>query len=170
MERRLAMRTALKFMALLFVLIAVGCTPAGPPFASVAATLSPVPPGSARIYFYRYLEPYETIAETEAYLNGNPVGVTETGTVFYRDVTPGKYTISVRSDGVFPDQSKTVILKPGDVSYARVESIKSWVPCGGGGGGRSGGATEGCEDTFVVVMIDPTIAQADMRDLRYIPG
>jgi hypothetical protein len=164
------MRTALKCVILLLVLVAAGCAPAGPPFASVAATLPPVPPGSARIYFYRYLEPYETTAETEAFLNGNPVGVTETGAVFYRDVTPGKYTISVHSDGVFPDQFKTVILKPSETAYARIESIKSWAPCGTGGGGRAGGATEGCEDTFVVVMIDPTLAQVDMRDLRFIPG
>ena len=115
------------------------------------------------------LEPYESVAETEAFLNGKPVGVTETGAVFYRDVAPGQYTISVHSDGVFPDQFKTVILKPGDVAYARIESIKSWMSCGSGGG-RSGGTTEGCEDTFVVVMIDPALAQADMHDLRFIRG
>ena len=163
------MRTAVKGMLLFLALTAGGCAPAGPPFGSIAATLPPVPAGEARIYVYRWLEPYESVAETEAFLNGNPVGVTETGTVFYRDVAPGQYTISVHSDGVFPDQFKTVILKPGDVAYARIESIKSWAPCGSSGG-RSGGATEGCEDTFVVVMIDPALAQADMRDLRYIHG
>ncbi|HUB95243.1 MAG TPA: DUF2846 domain-containing protein [Stellaceae bacterium] len=146
------------------------CAPPGAPYGSVAATVPAVPAGSARIYFYRELEIYDSTTPTEAYLNGAPVGLTETGTVFYRDVAPGQYTISVRSYGIFPYQFKTVVLRPGEIAYARIESLRSWVPCGGGGGRDGGGSTSGCENTFVVVMIDPQLAVGDMRDLRFISG
>jgi hypothetical protein len=168
------MRTAFKY-ALFLVLIAIaGCAPIGPPFASVTATLPPVPQGMARIFFYRSLEIYETTAPVQAYLNGNPAGVTETGAVYYRDVAPGRYTVSVQSYGIYPDQFKTVSLNPGDVAYARIESLRSWTPCGGGGGGDSGGGAgggnSGCWDTFVVVFTAPATAQAEMQSLRFIAG
>jgi hypothetical protein len=166
-----AMRTALKCTLLVVLLALGGCAPAGPRFAAVASTLPPVPQGSARIYFYRWLEIYETTSPTPAFLNGNRVGVTETGAVFYRDVAPAQYTISVTSEGKYPDQFKTVILKPGDVAYARIESLRSWTPCGGGGSdAANGGAGEGCADTFVVVLVDPAVAQSELGDLRFIPG
>jgi hypothetical protein len=155
--------------AALTVLLALGaCAPAGPPFASVA--LPPVPNGMARIYFYRWLEPYETVAPTTAYLNGQEVGVTETGSVLYRDVQPGQYLISVFSEGVFPNQFKTVVVRPGEQVYARIESLKSWWPCGSGGGGIAGGSTSGCADTFVVQIMDPAVARYEMRTLRLIAG
>ena len=148
-----------------------GCAPAGPPFASVAATLPPVPAAMARIFFYRWLEPYETLTPTTAFLNGAPVGVTEPGAVLYRDVARGQYTIAVKSEGVFPDQFKTVTVNAGDKVYVRVESLSNWASCGSGGGGDSGGgASSGCVDTFVVQIMDPAVASYEMRDLRFIGG
>ncbi len=110
---------------LVLLLGLAGCAPAGPPFASVAATLPPVPAGTARIFFYRWLEPYETLTPTTAFLNGAPVGVTEPGAVLYRDVSGGQYTIAVKSEGVFPDQFKTVTVKPGDTVYVRAASLSN---------------------------------------------
>src|SRR6202041_1953290 len=103
-----------------------GCVAPGPRFANVAATIPPVPPGAARIFFYRLLEPYETLAYTTAYLNGNPVGTAEPGAVLYRDVAPGQYLISVKSEGLYKDQFKSVVLRPGDVAYAQIESLRNW--------------------------------------------
>lgn len=154
--------------ALALVLLAlVGCAPAGPPFASVAASVPPVPQGAARLYFYRWLEPYETVAETTVRLNGAPVAVTQTGAVLYRDVAPGVYTISVQSQGVYPNQFKTVTLSPGETGYVRIESLRSW--CNDSGGGK-GGTSEGCYDTFVVELIDPAVALGEMRNLWFIRG
>jgi hypothetical protein len=155
---------------LLSLVALAGCVPQGPPFASAAATIPPLPQGVARIFFYRWLEPYESITPTTAYLNGEAVGIAEPGAAAYRDVAPGQYLISVQSQGVFPDQFKTVVLKPGDTIYARIESIQTWWPCGGGGGKGGGGGTEGCADTFVVVIMDPAVARYEMSDLRFIQG
>lgn len=164
---------ALRGFVLLVLLAAASCAPPGPPFASVASTISPVPQGTARVFFYRWLEPYETLAPTVASLNNLPIGVTEPGAVLYRDVAPGQYLISVQSDGVYPNQFKTVVLQPGNVAYVRIASLRSWSPCGGGGGGGEGGGgggAEGCWDTFVVQIIDPAVALGEMRDLRFIQG
>ena len=158
----------LRGVLLLILLAASSCAPPGPPFASVAGTIPPPPPGTARIFFYRWLEPYETLSPTTAFLNNQPVGVTEPGSVLYRDVAPGQYLISVQSEGQYPNQFKTVVLQPGDVTYVRIESLRSWMPCSGGG--WAGGGGEGCWDTFVVVIIDPAIALSEMASLRFIRG
>lgn len=156
--------------AILLLALALGaCAAGGPTFGSAAATIPPLPPGEARIFFYRWLEPYETLTPTTAYLNGNPVGVTEPGAVLYRDVPPGKYLVSVFSEGIYPNQFKTIELRAGEVAYARVESLSSWVPCGTGGG-KLGAATEGCDSTFVVQFIDPVEATYEMNGLRLIAG
>ncbi|MGH7088130.1 MAG: hypothetical protein ACREFQ_04455 [Stellaceae bacterium] len=162
----------MRAVCLLVLLALAACAPAGPPYATVAGNLPPIPAGTARIFFYRWLEPYETLAPTQAYLNGREVGVTEPGAVFYRDVPPGEYTVAVRSDEPYPNQFKTVVLKPRDIAYARIESLKSWSSCGGGGGGDDGGggSVTGCRDTFVVVMVSPRVAQYEMSNLTFIRG
>jgi hypothetical protein len=159
----------LKCTVLLVLLAIGGCVQQGPPFASVAGAIPPAPQGMARVFFYRWLEPYETVAPTTVMLNGRPVGVSETGAVLYRDVPPGQYTISVPSWGVYPNQFKTVVLTPGQVAYVRIESLRAW--CNDSGGGENGGGpASGCYDTFVVQIIDPAVASSEMRNLRFIGG
>jgi hypothetical protein len=162
------MKTFVRSAALLLVVALGACAGSAPPFASVAGALAPVPPGQARLFVYRWLEPYETVAPSVAYLNGRAIGVTETGAVLYRDVAPGRYTISVESTGTYPDQFKTVVLAAGDVSYVRVESLRSWSGCGGAG--ESGGGGQACSETFVVRIVDPASARSELHDLRLIPG
>jgi len=159
------MRRAAALFACALLALA-GCAPAGPPYDSVAATIPSVPQGAARIYFYRWLEPYETLAATPAMLNGTPVGVTRIGTIFYRDVAPGRYTISVRSQGLYPNQFKTVTIAAGQTMYVRIESLRTWVICGG----SVEGGSSSCGDTFTVEIIDPAVAQAEMSGLQFIHG
>jgi hypothetical protein len=164
------MWTIARSVFLVLLLALSGCAPEGPPFATVAATIPPNPPGTARVFFYRWLEPYETTAPTIAFLNDQPIGVTEVGSVLYRDVAPGQYRISVQSDEMYPNQFKSVVLQAGDVAYVRIESLRSWSTCGSGGGGEFGGGATGCRDTFVVRIIDPTQARSEMGELRFIRG
>jgi hypothetical protein len=160
--RRPIVRThALQRGIFVLVLLLVGCVAPEPRFASVAGAVPPVPPGAARIFFYRWLEPYETLAPTAAYLNGVPVGVTQPGAVLYRDVAPGQYAIVVESEGIYPNQFKSVLLRSGDVAYVRIESLRSWSLCR---------RSQGCWDTFSVRIMDPTQAQAEMQNLRLIRG
>jgi hypothetical protein len=163
--RRLGTRhLGIRCLFLALALAVTGCvaSPPSPSFSSVAARLPPVPPGEARIFFYRWLEPYETLSWTPVFLNNQEVGVSQPGAVLYRDVPPGQYTIKVRSEGPFPFQFKTVTVSPGQVIYARIESLKSWSPCEKFG--------DRCGDTFSVRIVNPTEAQAEMQNLRFITG
>ena len=55
----------------------------------------------------------------------------------------------------------------GETAYVRIESLRSW--CNDSGGG-TGGTSGGCYDTFVVNIVDPAVARAEMRNLWFIPG
>ena len=162
----LLLRRTVRSAVLLTLLAISACAPAEPPFGTVASDIPPVPAQMARLYFYRALEPYETNAPTTASLNGNPIVVAWMGSVTYRDVAPGQYLISVFSRGQYPNQFKTVVLRPGETAYARIESAQAWQPCGGSG--KVG--TEGCDMTYVVVIVSPVVAQDEMRDLAFIHG
>lgn len=150
------------------LMLALGGCSQGPTYGSVAAGLPPVPPGQAQIFLYRWLEPYVSLAATTAFLNGTPVGLTQSGTAFYRDVPPGQYTISVTSQGVYPNQFKTVTVRAGQIVYARIGSITTWIPCGGGG--SIGGGEADCGNTYVVEIIDPAVAQSELQPLTFIHG
>jgi hypothetical protein len=130
-------------------------------YSAVAPSLPPLAPGMTRIYFYRTLSYYDIQDGTTAYLNGKEVGFSRIGTVFYRDVPPGSYLISVLSRGQYPDQFKTIQAKPGQVWYARIESLKSWS------GGNNNSDIRG--DTFVVSLVAPMVGNQEIQDLSYLP-
>ena len=165
---RLVARRAIAVLALV---LAVGLLPAcanGPypdlkPYSTVETALPPPAPGMARIYFYRLLSYYDIQDGTTVYLNNQTVGFSRIGTVFYRDVTPGSYLLSVLSRGAYPNQFKTIQVAAGQVWYARIESLLSWSDTGGDLGGSSRGAT------FTVNLIDPVMAKQEIHNLSYLP-
>ena len=128
-----------------------------PVFASVRTT--PVRADLARLYFYRAFEPYESLARPLIYLNGTPLAPSEPGGASFRDIEPGAYDISVFSPGLYPNQFKKVLLRPGETIYVRIESLRNWY---------RGFNWE--KDTFVVSLVDESDAQADMAGLRYMPN
>jgi hypothetical protein len=78
------------------LLIAATCTQ--PLVAAIAAP--PIPAGVARIWFYQGYEPPGRQSYTSALIptivaNGTYVGQAPPGTVFYRDVPPGHYDITI---------------------------------------------------------------------------
>jgi uncharacterized protein DUF2846/thiamine pyrophosphate-dependent enzyme len=148
--------------ALAFLLLACQADPPGTPFAQAAARIPPVEPGQARLYFYRAYEPYESAAEPRIYLNGARVAVSIPGSVSYRDVAPGEDRITVDSCGIYPNQFKTLDLRPGDTVYIKIESLRSW-------GGES--EDRSC-NTFVVTPIAEVQAREQLISGAYIyvPG
>jgi hypothetical protein len=123
-----------------------------------AVSTAPVATELARVYFYRELEPYESLARPWIYLNGRAVLISEPGGVSFRDVRPGPYEISVDSPGIYPNQFKQVVLRPGDTLYVRTESLRNWY---------RGFNWE--QDTFVVSLIGENDARMEMAKLRYVP-
>jgi hypothetical protein len=153
--------TLLKVIALMALVLVSACAgggaPAGPSFAQVAAQLPPVPSGRARFFFYRDYEPYESLSRPYATLNGDVAGVSEPGGVFYRDVAPGRYLVSVRNYTFYPGQDKTVDIGAGQTAYVKVESLRSY----------NSGDSSYEPDTFAVVVVDPADGQRDIASKRY---
>ena len=62
---------------------------------AAAQVASPMPPGTARIWFYRDYAPYSTRNIAPVTLNGAVMGYSQPeGGAFYRDVAPGRYHIA----------------------------------------------------------------------------
>src|SRR5215469_11944789 len=110
-------------LSLVFLLLA-SCVPPGEP---LIGPVAPPPPGMARLVVYRPLEIYTTQAMPLLYLNGAPAGVTQNGGVLIRDVLPGTYLISVAPSETYPDQFKTIAVRPGDMFFANIQPLPS--PC-----------------------------------------
>jgi hypothetical protein len=131
------------------------------PVASTTASNMP-PPGMARIWWYRALEPYSSLATPYVRLNGAIAGVSQPGGAFYVDVPPGHYHMSADTVGVDFGQTKDVDLMPGMQIFAKIVSNDNWIS--GGGGGRGGGGGGYRRDTFYVWLYPveqawPVIAQ-----------
>jgi hypothetical protein len=154
----LAMPFRLRLLLLVVALAVTGCAER-PRFAQVTESLGPVPPGQARIYFYRANEIYESVAEAAVALNGRPAGVTAVGSVFYRDVPPGSYYVTVASPGLFPNQFKTIDVAAGQTWFVKIESLRSWAD------GLDFGT-----DTFVVAIMDATVGRSEIQRLAYVKG
>jgi len=147
------MRIWLAAAAILLLLsaAAVAQPPAGP-------DLNAAPPlGMARIWFFRDLNPNETLAMAYIRLNGKVAGVSEAGGAFYRDVAPGRYHISVDSYVADRHNEADVALAPGMEAYARVLPFDDIVRGGGGRGGGGGGYRR---NTFVVWLYPPEVGRA----------
>ncbi len=151
-----------RLIALSFVLLLAACL-APPQETTLSGPLPPQPPGTARLVFYRMLAPYDTTAMSTIYLNGTATGVSQVGAVLYRDVAPGRYDLSVFSPRTYPGQFKTVVMKPGDVFYIRIDTLPK-LAC-------SRVPAEPCYvDTFIVTVVDPAIGPQQIQGLRLISG
>jgi len=120
-----------------------------------AITPPPIPPGKARVWFYRVYLPSDTLNMTQVTMNGAYAGYAQLGGAFYRDVTPGVYHIEVASYGRDIGQSTNVALVPGHVAYVPIESLRSWATMPGFG------FTAG-RDTFYARLIFPEAARAQI--------
>jgi len=135
---------------------------------AVSSAIPPVPPGQARIWFYRDLTPYSSLAIPYVRLNGAAIGMSQPGGAFYCDVPPGHYHISADSYLDDPDQDRDVDLAPGQEIYAKVLPSDHWIE-GGGGGGRGGGGGYHRE-TFYVWQYPAETARPVIAQISFYGG
>ena len=142
-----------------FLLIATSC--AQLPITSSAA-IPPVPPGDARLWFYRDGGPRETQERPYLRLNGQIAGISEPDGVFYRDVAPGHYVVSVDTYlGTYADQFADIELAAGQEAYVKVLSQGQWL------GGEIGG---GDVENFYTQVIPAEVARADAAHRPFYGG
>jgi len=149
------MKSVWRQLLLLAVLLLAGCSGERPPPVG-QSSLPSIPAGMARLYVYRAFEPYQSLAYVPVLLNRAEIGAVGPGKVLFRDVAPGTYTIEAKSEGLWPDQTKTVALGAGQTAYAKIESFRGLNP--------SANQPEP-QTTFVVVLIAPEVAQREMEQL-----
>lgn len=147
LHRRL--RALASAAALAAALVLPGC--ARPPAVSAAA-IPPIPPGEARIWFYRDFEPSVTLGMANVALNGvDGIHVNADGSASYRDVPPGHYRVTVESYGIDVNQSRELDLTAGQEAYVKILSIP-WI--------AEGDLSSFTRDTFYVSLVPPAEGRA----------
>ena len=156
----LTRRGGLALFALTWLVFAANGCAQGPSVAAVA--IPPIPPGEARVWFYRQFIPSESLNMTEVRMNGAYVGYSQLGGAFYRDVPPGQYHVTVATWGVDVNQSAIVALVSGQEAFIRIESLSSW---------SDGGQRHAFQrDTFYARLIPPQMARTEITQSTYNGG
>jgi hypothetical protein len=91
------------------------------------AALPPIPPCSARVWFFRVFLPGDTQSMPAVRMNEAVIGYAPPGVNFYRDVPAGAYHITVDSYGTDLDQSKDLVFAPGQQAYFEIQSAPNWL-------------------------------------------
>ncbi len=122
--------------------------------------LPAVAPTKARLIFYRSAgNPYDGLLWTRIWVNGAAVGDIGSGMVFYRDLPPATYHIVARSEKLYPNQFKTVVVEPGSTTFVKIVSDPYW-----------GKERDWQGYTFIVAIVDPAIGQHEIGPLRLTSG
>jgi hypothetical protein len=155
------MPTALRRLLLLLAVAATAACATPPTFDAVSARVPPPAAGAARIFVYRDYKPYQSLEWVPVFFNGAEIGAVGPGHVLLRDVAPGTYTIAALSQGLWPDQAKTLIVAPGQTVFAKIESFKGLDP----NANRLAPLV-----TYVVVLKDTATGRREIGPLWYEAG
>jgi hypothetical protein len=123
---------------------------------AAAQVASPVPPGAARIWFYRDYAPYSTRNVAQVALNGAVVGYSQPeGGSFYRDVAPGRYRIAVGTEqNEDVNQDALIDIGPGQQAFVKIVGTNTW---------DAGGDNQiYSRDVFYARLVPPQIAEAEI--------
>lgn len=131
--------------------------------AAAAVVSGNPPPGYARIWLYRDYQPYISLKRPYVRFNGRIVGVSEPGGTFYRDVLPGRYDITVDSQGQDAHQFARATVAAGQQIYAEVDALR-FSNCAGGA--RSGS----CPVTFYTRLRPPHTAASAIASSTFHGG
>lgn len=148
------MTTRRRAAALVLLAVLVG-------FGQGALAQNPAPPpGYARIWIYRFLQPYVTLATPYMRFNGRIVAISRPGEAFYRDVAPGQYQVTVDSSGTDAFQFVPVAVVAGQTVYVRVDADKWWAAIN----------PNYQVDTFYTREMLPQVARAEMAGMPVYGG
>ena len=113
-----------------------------------------IAPGYARVWFLRQYEPSESLRTPVMYINGAPIGASQPGTIFYRDLPAGTYRFTVDTCTTDFGQAQTLNLAPGsqvDLEIQSLSDFRAW----------------GClvAENFYVRQVDPARVQIYLPQL-----
>lgn len=135
------------------LLLLAGCTP---PQHMASVTPGSLPPGQARIWFYRVYDPSLSRNVANVDLNGvRAVSVQPGDGPAFVDVAPGGYHIAPESFGVDTNQTRDVNLAAGQTIYVKVLDDPNIM--------SSGDKTQFQRDTFYTWVVPANVARAEMN-------
>lgn len=125
---------------------------------SQAQQQPPLSPGYARVWILRQYEPSDSLRTPPMYINGAPIGASQPGTIFYRDLPAGTYKFTVDSCTQDVGQAQTLNLSPGTQVYLEIQSLSSSM------------RAYGClvNEDFYVRQVDPVRVQVYLPQLAYL--
>jgi hypothetical protein len=136
---------------LLFVagLALVGCA-SGPKLGDLQAQLPRLSANQGRVYFYRNpLLGFGSAVQSDIQLNEQKIGNCRPNGVFFVDLAPGDYHVSVTNE---VERTLNFTLEKGEEKFVRCYLSPTFVSTG----------------HMIVELVDPTEARAEIRDLAYI--
>ncbi len=142
--------------SLLLALLVTGCAAPSPPPA-------PVPPGLARLWFYRVWDPSESLNLTNIDVNGVYFGSVAPGGAFYRDIAPGIYHVAPQNQYFDYGQDTNVALVAGQQVYIKILDLSSWANA------VSGGPWYIHRDAFYARLVPPPAAEAEIANPFLVP-
>lgn len=148
-------------LASLALVLNGGCVAAPQPSPTLAA-MPPIPPGEARLWFYREFFPEDSKDVPAIRLNGNPIGYGYEGVSFYRDVPAGAYHVTADTFGRDFNQDKDIALAPGQLAYIKVQSLPSWAAGGTFNTWRRG--------TYYIAIVSPQLAALEIPRTSFSGG
>ncbi len=135
------------------ILLSVLFLPATP--AAAQSAVAPLPPGWARIWFYRDYDIYVNRNYATVMINGVVAGsVQPYGGIIYRDVMPGHYHLEAESFGSDVNQTADVDLAPGQEAYVKILNLPSWA--------SDGDLSAFQRDTYYLRVMPAPVALAEM--------
>ena len=124
--------------------------------------LPPAPASTGRVIFFRTADYEELTGDADALSQRQATGVTQGDAMFYRDLQPGTYQVTVAPTLPYPHQFPSVTVKAGDVTYLSIGTL-----------GKSGNmmpTERDTADTFILSVVDPQLGAYEIYHLRQIHG
>src|SRR5256885_15929387 len=92
---------------------------------AAAQQASAIAPGYTRVWILRQYEPSESLRTPVMYINGAPIGASQPGTIFYRDLPAGGHRVTVDSRPTGVGQPADLHLLPGNSVSLAIQSLSS---------------------------------------------
>jgi hypothetical protein len=139
------------------LLLLAGCAAAASP------APPPIPPGQARIWFYRLWDPSDSLNFANINVNGVYFVSVIPGGVLYRDIPPGIYYIAPQNKYLDFNQNTNIALVPGQQVYIKILNLSSWANA------VSGAQFYVRRDAWYAWLIPPQAAQAEIANPWLVP-